>query len=55
LPFGISFAVQLATLDADAVEADPRATMPRTPANETRTAIRRLPRQPRSDRDVLIT
>ncbi len=55
LPLGVSFAWQLATFDAEAVEADPRAMMPRTPAAETRTAIRRMPRQPRSDRDVLIT
>jgi hypothetical protein len=54
-PFGSSFALQLATVAADAVPADPRAAIPRTPASETRTAIRRLPRQPRSDRDELIT
>jgi hypothetical protein len=45
----------LATVAADAVLAEPRAAMPRTPAIETRTAIRRLPCQPRSDRDELIT
>jgi hypothetical protein len=54
-PFPSSFALQLATVTADAVVAEPRAATPRTPAIETRTAIRRLPRQPRSDRDELIT
>jgi len=40
---------------AEAVEAEPRVMTPRTPASETRQAIRRQPRQPRSDRIELIT
>jgi hypothetical protein len=48
-------ALQLPMFAADAGDAEPRAATPRTPAIETRTAIRRLPRQPRSDRDELIT